>query len=240
LRTSFIWAFTKFNGISWVTKSPANWIANIVTPICLLFIIYVLSAGRLVDFAIAGGFVAIVAAATLSVTGQTAMFRLEFKIQDLILATKASRIDYLTGFAFSELFFSLPGIAFFAIMSIVFGLFTFERLGVTLVVVFLLALATSSIAFFAGTRIKRTIGMWAISGIISALMTLVPPTFYPYTVLPQPLFYVFLLSPVTPAAATLQGVYGLAPMNYYMPVVLALEVIFYMGIARYFAKWRDN
>ncbi len=239
MRTSFIWAFTKFNGLSWIMRSPANWVGNLMTPACLLFVIYLLSAGRLLDFAVVGGFVAMISAATLTATGQSAMFRLELHLQDLLISTRISKIDYMLGFAFSNLFFVMPGLAIFAVLTAVFGLFTPERLAATLAVVFLLSLATTSIAFVVGTRIRRTIGMWAISGIIAALMTLLPPTFYPYTTLPAPALYLLALSPVTPAAVTLQGVYGLAPMNYYMAALLVVEVVFYVCMARLLARWSD-
>ncbi len=239
MRTSFIWSFTKFNGLSWITKSPPNLIANVVTPACLVFIIYLLSGGKLLPFAIVGGFVAMIAASSLTVTGQSAMFRLEFRLQDLIIATRTGIVDYMLGFAMGNMVFVLPGMAFFAALTVIFGLFTFGRILVTLAVVFLLSLATTPIAFYAGSKIKRTIGMWAISGIVSALMTLLPPTFYPYTVLPKPLLYILALSPVTPAAATLQGVYGLAPMDYYMPLLLVIEVVFYTLAARALTQWRE-
>ncbi len=240
MRSRFIVAFTKFNGLSWITKSPFHWIGNLVLPVCLVFIIYLLSGGKLLAFAIAGGFIAMIAAATLSVTGQSAMFRLEFKIQDLLIATRATPIDYILALAFADMFFVIPGVIVFTLLSVVFHLFTIERFLITIAVIFMLALATTAIAFLIGSRIKRTISMWAISGIVSAVMTLIPPTFYPYTVLPTPVLYVFALSPVTPAAATLQGLYGLAPMNYLMPALLAIEVIVYMGLAKLLVVWRDG
>ncbi len=240
MRTNFILSFMKFNGLSWITKSPASWIANIVTPTCLLFVIYVLSAGKLMDFAVAGGFVAIVSTATLVTTGESAMFRLEFRLQDLIIATRVGVVEYALGFAFASLVFCAPGIAFFSIISIAFGLFSVWKLAATFAVIFMLALATTSIAMLVGSRIRRTIGMWSISGIVSAFMSLIPPTFYPYTELPKTALYLLAISPVTPAAVTIQGIYGLAPMNYYMPVLLVLEVLVYMAILRKFAKWREE
>ncbi len=240
LNLRFVWAFAKFNGISWIRRSPANILSPVVTSLCLLFIIYFLSGGRLADYAVVGGVIAIMASTSMMNTGQTAMMRLEYRIHDLIVATKATALEYVVALSTSDLVFSVPGIAIFTLLSLIFGLFTLQRFAATVAVLLLLALGTTSIAFSFGSRIRRTIGMWAISGILSALLTLLSPTFYPYTALPQPILYVLALSPVTPAAVVLQGVYGLAPMNYPMVLLLVAEVAAYTMIAMRFARWAEH
>jgi ABC-2 type transport system permease protein len=240
LRLRFIWAFSKFDGISWIRKSPANLIANVVTPLCLLFIISLLSQGRLLPFAVVGGVIAIIAANSLTTTGASAMYRIDYRLQELLVATKASIVDYTLGFAAGNLVFCLPGLALFISLSIAFGLFTLTRFAITILVILLLALATTSIAIFVGGKIRRIVGMWAISGILSALLTLIPPTFYPYTSLPTPILYILSISPVTPAAVVLQGVYGLEPVNKLMLPLLAAEAVFYLLIVRTFGKWREK
>lgn len=240
LNLKFIWSFAKFNGISWLRDSPWSIIANIVTPICLLVIVYLLSKGSLVAYAVVGGVIAIIASTTLASTGQSAVFKLEFRIQDLIVSTKVHILDYVSAFTVANLVFASPGITFFTILSIIFHLFTPLRFATTIMVTLLLALATTSIAVFVGSKIKRTIGMWAISGILSALLTLLPPTFYPYGVLPKPILYIFLISPITPAAIILQGAYGLGRVNNIMWLVLIGEVIFYLSMVRRFGTWREK
>jgi ABC-2 type transport system permease protein len=240
LKPKFIWAFAKFNGIAWLRESPANIIVNAISPICLLTIIYFLSNGVLLPYAIVGGAIAIVAASSLSTTGQSAMFRLEFRIQDLLIATKVNVLDYILAFSLSNIIFSTPGITFFLVLGVIFHLFSLQRLAMTIIVVFLVAIATTSIAVMVGSRIRRTIGMWAISGILSSLLTLIPPTFYPYTVLPKPLLYIFALSPITPAAIVLQGAYGLRPVDAVMLPLLVVEVAVYMVLAVKLSKWSER
>ena len=240
MRPRFIWAFARFNGISWIKSSPWSIVANVVSPLSLLLIITFLSAGKLVSYAVVGGTIAIVASTTLTATGQSALFRLEFKIQDLLVSTRISMIDYMLAFALADIVFASPGLTFFIIMSLFLHLLTPLRLLATIVVVVLLALATTSIAILAGSRIKRTIGMWAISGIISSVFTLIPPTFYPYTVLPKPLLYLFAISPITSAAVTLQGVYGLGPVDSIMFPLLIAEAAFYILMVRLLGRWREK
>lgn len=240
MNLKFIWSFAKFNGISWIKDSPWSVVANVVTPICLLTIITLLSSGKLTSFAVVGGVIAIIASTTLTSTGQSAMFRLEFRIQDLIISTKVSMTDYVFAFVVANLVFASPGIALFTVLSIIFNLFTIQRFLAMVSVVVLLAIAATSIAVFVGSRLKRTVGMWSISGILSALLTLLPPTFYPYGVLPKPILYLLAASPVTPAAVILQGTYGLGRYNIWMWPLLVIEVVFYLYIVSRFGRWREK
>ena len=236
----FIWAFAKFNGMSWILKAPYAIVSNIVMPLSLLFIIEILSGGRLLPFVVVGGIIAIVSAASLSNTGMSATYRLEFRIQELLVATKTSTLDYILGFAMSDLFFCLPGLAIFTALSVYLSLFTFARFAITLIVIFMLAIAVASISVTVGTRIRRTIGMWSISGILSNLLSLIPPTFYPYTILPKPVLFLLALSPVTPAAVALQGAYGIGPVSGWALPLLALESVFYLVVVSKLARWRDT
>ena len=240
MNRKFIWSFAKFNGVSWLRENPWSVLANIVSPCCLLVIIYLISGGSFIDYAVVGGTVAIIASTTLTSTGQSALFKLEFKIQDLLVSTKVSILDYVSAFTVAQLVFASPGIAFFTILSIALHIFTPLRFATTLVVGVILAITTVSIGVFVGTKIKRTIGMWAISGIMSSLLTLLPPTFYPYKVLPTWVLYVLSVSPITPAAVILQGAYGLGKVDNIMWFVLIGEFIFYVCLVKKFATWTEK
>ncbi|MDE1825924.1 MAG: ABC transporter permease [Candidatus Micrarchaeota archaeon] len=240
MNLKFIWSFAKFNGLSWIRDSPWSIVANVITPICLLAIVFLISKGALVAYAVVGGVIAIIASTSLTSIGQSAIFRIEFRIQDLLLSTKVHILDYVSAFAVADLVFASPGIAFFTILSIAIHLFTPFRFLTTIAVALLLTVATASIAIFVGSKIKRSIGVWSISGILSALLTLIPPTFYPYGVLPKPILYILMISPVTPAAIILQGAYGLGTVDNAMWFVLIGEVIFYLLVVRTFGTWREK
>jgi ABC-2 type transport system permease protein len=239
LNPKFVWSFAKFNGVSFLRDNPWSIVANIVGPCCLLVIIYLLSGGSLIAYAVVGGTVAIIASTALSTTGQSAFFKLEFRLQDLLVSTKIHISDYVAGFAVAQLLFASPGIVFFALLSMALHIFTPLRFATTLVVGIILAVTTVSIGVFVGGKVKRTIGVWAISGIMSSLLTLLPPTFYPYKILPTWVLYILSISPITPAAVILQGAYGLGKVNNIMWFVLIGELIFYVSLVRKFGTWRE-
>ena len=76
-----------------------------------------------------------------------AFLRLQAKIQDLFIATSISSTDYMIGLTLSFLLFTTPGIVLYAALSLLYHLFTIERVLVLVVVLFLLALSTSAISF---------------------------------------------------------------------------------------------
>jgi ABC-2 type transport system permease protein len=80
-------------------------------------------------------------------------------------------------------------------------------------------------------------------------MTVIPPTFYPYTYLlgkfgQNGLIYALSLSPATPAAVSAQIFFGLEPWNYNefitMVIIMLIETTVYFAIAKYLTRWREH
>lgn len=240
MNLNFIFDFAKFEGWSWVKRSPWTAIGYIATPLALLVLIYILSSGKLIEFAVAGGMIALIATSAIMSMGSIALFKIQLRLQDLLIATKIDKADYMFGFSMSSLMFCVPGMIVYVILGLYFGLFTPLSVIVTLVVLSMLTVAIISIAFFMGSLLRNINGTYTVAGIMGVILTMLPPTYYPYTYLPKALLYLFMLSPVTPAAVLLQGYYGLEPINNYMFIVLAADTVIYFFISRKFTKWRDN
>lgn len=103
----------------------------------------------------------------------------------------------------------------------------------------LLLIATSGLSFIISNSIAHVRNIWGIAGILSVVMTIIPPTFYPYTFLPEWVLLILSISPVTPAAVIVQGYLGLAPVQVIMWPVLLINVLGYFSVARLLAKWRE-
>ncbi|MEM0139161.1 MAG: hypothetical protein QXZ44_00900 [Ferroplasma sp.] len=84
----FILSMAWYYGIKTVTRGPSYLIASLATPLTLLFLVFVLSHGALVKFAIVGGLIAFVGSVGLSGAGDSAFFRLQLRIQDLYVASE--------------------------------------------------------------------------------------------------------------------------------------------------------
>ncbi|OWP55564.1 MAG: daunorubicin ABC transporter ATP-binding protein [Thermoplasmatales archaeon B_DKE] len=232
--------FAWYYGFRVIGRGSSYVIASIATPLTLLFLVFVLSRGELVEYAIIGGFVSLIASNGLTSASDAAFLRLQAKIQDLFIATSINSIDYMIGLTLSFLLFTTPGIVLYAGLSLAYHLFTIERILVLIGVLFMLALSTSAISFIIAGAIKHIRNVWGIVGILSIIMTILPPTYYPYTFLPKYVIYILAISPATPAAIILQGSFGLSPEFLAMIVVLFAETAVYLSLAKYFTRWREK
>ncbi|WP_162509768.1 ABC transporter permease [Thermogymnomonas acidicola] len=240
LKFSFLLAW--YYGFRTVTRGPSYVVASLSSPLTLLFLVFVISRGRLLPFAIAGGFITLVASVALSSAGDAAFLRLQLRIQDLFVASSVSPVDYMLGLTLSYLVFSLPGMALYvALGGLAFHIFTppLGSAGLFGVLV-LLVVATSAIAFIIAESIKHVRNVWGIAGILSVVMTVLPPTFYPYTYIPKYALWALSISPATPAAVLTQGFFGLARPLPYMAYVLVAETLVYFLAARYLTRWREK
>ncbi len=214
-------------------------IANLGFPLSLLFIVGVFSHGMLLSYALVGGIVSIAASNGLSAAGEIAFFKLEDMYQDLIVTTRTSAMDYMLGEMIGGIFWSIPSIILFVALDIFYGLLTPYALVMTLIVALLVILSTASIAFLLSSFVKHLRNIWAVSSILSLVITVLPPTYYPYTYLPPNILWVLALSPTTPASVVEQGVFGLQPMSWPMLCLLVIEAVVYFLLARQLTKWRE-
>lgn len=237
LRISFIRSFANWHLVSILRRTPQWIIADLALPISLFILVYLLSNGKLAEYAIAGGILAVAANTGIGSAGSSAYFRMTLHIEDLLIPTKISKIDYMMGFMLSYLFYSSPGLALYAILGLAYNLFNPVNVLVTVFVLALMAVASTSIGLFVSSLVKNQRAIWAIPGILSVALTVIPPLFYPYTVLPKALLYIFMLVPVTSASMLLQGYYSLSPINNLAFIVLAVETVAYFMLAVKFMKW---
>lgn len=238
LKFTFLLAW--YYGIRTIARGPSYIVAALSTPLALLFLVYIISGGVLVKYALVGGFIAIVASVALQSSGDAAFFRLQLRIQDLYVASGVSPSDYMMGLTLSYLMFSLPGILLYAILGIIYGLFSVFSVVMLIVVLALLVISTSSISFIISSSIKHLRNIWGIAGILSILMTILPPTYYPYNAIPRVFLYLLSLTPVTPAAVVAQYSFGLSPPLYDELYILLVETVIFFGLARYLTRWREK
>lgn len=244
MNIKFIAYLTYAYGVSTLSRGPSYIIAELTLPLSLLFMVNVLSGGLLVNFAIIGGFIALLASNSLSSAGDAALWRIQLRIQDLFVTTRITRIDYMLGLTLSYFVGSLPGIALYILIGLAYHIFTLFSFGVLVLLMLLVTITSMSVSFIIAGMVKHVRNIWGISAILSVVMTLIPPTFYPYVYLPKYALYVLSISPVTPAAVLAQFAFGLEPVDptlaVAMAAILVIETIVYFTLARYFTVWREN
>ncbi len=239
LNLKYISYFAWYYGFYIIKRGPSYLIASLSLPLTLLFMVTILSHGALVSYALIGGFVSIIASNCINGAADAAFFRLQIKIQDLYVPTKITPDDYMLGLTLSYLVFSLPGIVLYAILGIYFKIFTLASIIPIVLVLIAVTISVSNIAFIIAGILKHIRNVWGITAVLSIVMTVLPPTFYPYTFLPKWVLYVLSISPVTPSAVILQGVLGLEPMIWNMVFILLAETVALLFLGRRFIRWRE-
>ena len=225
------------------TSVKVNWpymVSAFCYPLSLLFVVAMLSNGHLLDFALVGGVISAIAINGITAVGYIASLNFDYGYQDLIMTTKTSKMDYMIAHLLAEVIWIAPSLVLFFVLDLIFGILTpFTFIGLLLLAA-AVSIATYSIGFWISGIIKHTRHAPAIGTVLSLLMITVSPTFYPYTYLPKAALYILSVFPTTPAVVLAQGMFGLAPVQWYMLPLLIIEVCVYFVIAVKLTKWRES
>lgn len=240
LNLRFTLLFAWYYGFNTILRGPSYLIAALSTPLTLLFLVYVLSHGTLMAFAVVGGFVSLISTISLSSASDAAFLRIQLRFQDLFVPTRIGPTEYMIGLTLSYLVFSIPGIAIYSMMGYFLHLLTPIRSLELAALLLVLVISTASISFIISGLIKHIRNVWGIAAILSIVMTVLPPTFYPYVYLPRWALYSLSLSPSTPTAVIAQWIFGLSPEFPDMIIILIVESIAFFTLARFLTRWREN
>ncbi|MHB8361029.1 MAG: ABC transporter permease [Thermoplasmataceae archaeon] len=244
----FILTFAWYYGFKVIKRGPSYIIASLTTPLALLFVVYILTSGELVKFAVVGGMITLVASIGIQSAGDAAFMRLQLRLQDLYVASRVSPTDYMLALTLSFLVFSIPGIIVYIGLGYLYHLYNIVDSLVMFSLILMLVFATSAISFIISSLVKHVRNVWGIVSVLSIVMTVIPPTFYPYTdIISRPngyiIIYLMSFSPATPAAILAQFAFGLQPIVYTtlytMIGILVAETVIYFTIARYLTRWRE-
>jgi ABC-2 type transport system permease protein len=236
----FIALYAWTTGVEAIKRGFSYTLGYMATPLALLFLFGIISGGALIPLAVIGGLVSITATGALYGLSDVAMNRIELKLQDLFVASSVTVLDYMLAISFSNIIFSLPGILVYIAIALFMHLFPAVWLIAIAPILVLLAVSISALALILASIPKHLRNVWGFLGILTVVFTFVPPLFYKYTVLPAPLLYIFMLSPVTSAAIMIQNMAELTPFLWYAPLVLIIETIVYFIIAKPLTQWRTK
>lgn len=236
----FSLAFAWYYGFRTIKRGPSYVIASLSSPLTLLFLIYIISHGELIRYAVVGGFLGLVASVSFASVADAAFLRIQLRIQDLFVATSISPTDYILGLTLSYIIFSMPGIILYAIIGAIIHIFTLDSIIAMILLLVVLTISTAGLSMTIGGAVKHIRNVWGISAIMSVVLTVLPPTFYPYTYLPKYIIYILSISPTTSAAVLAQGFFGLEPIMYVMIPIMIVECIVFFTLARFFTRWREN
>ncbi len=176
----------------------------VIAPLAFFFFIQLYGRGAGTPFAVAGGFIMVTLAASISMETEAAFNRIVLKLQDVYVASPVSPLAYVLGLALANEISAIPGIVIFLILASVF--LEIHAIFVLTLVAALTSiwLTFSSIGFLLSTFARDVKDLWTWTPIISAALSVLPPVFYPLELLPKSLTWVVYVIPPATASRLLQ------------------------------------
>src|ERR687887_788258 len=108
-------------GVLWLRRNPMSLVFTAISPFSLLFVLFVISGGQYIHFAVAGSLVMALVGYGLALGQDISFYKTEYKIQDVFVASSVSPLTYMMGLALSELLFGLPALTVLASLVVIFG-----------------------------------------------------------------------------------------------------------------------
>ncbi len=230
-------------GILWLRRNPVSLVFTAISPFSFLFVLFVVSNGQHVHFAVAGSLVMALVGYGLALGQDISFYKTEYKIQDVFVASPVSPLTYMMGLALSELMFGLPALTVLAVLVVYFGA---SIVAVPLLVATILLLwgSMSAMGFFLSSHMLHMRNATQVISFVNVILAVLPPVFYSVATLPDTLRYLSYAVPTTHASILLQYVMGLpTPADWSLALGLGVQAAYLVGfvaLAKTKAIWRET
>ncbi len=193
--------------ITWIRRNLLSLVWLFATPFSILFIVTVTTRGQAFVQGAIGSLIFVVIAVGTGLAGDATWYRLEVKLHDYFVASPVHQTTFLLGVALAGLFFSVP--AFIVLVPIL------VYLGLPLVTLPLAAVAvgavwlfSAAIGYLASTYVSNLRNGWQSGLLLSVIVGILPPAFYPAEVLPSNLLWISYFVPTTHSVLLLRVMMG--------------------------------
>ncbi|MGC8546308.1 MAG: ABC transporter permease [Thermoplasmata archaeon] len=231
------------NSIYAMMNYPVLLINTLLAPLSLLAVVTFASHGKLLPVAAEGALIMNMVQSGTSLQGDLSHLKNDMRLQDMIVSSPTPAMIYIFGMAISEIVYSIPTLALLIILNLLFVKTTI--IGGIVIFFDMATIFTFSISlgFLLSTFSSDIIQSWAFSGILSPILTTLPPVYYPISYIPYPYRYLSYLSPTTYAAEIAQNATGFANLGVESYAISWLILIGITVLLTYLAlrrsRWRE-
>src|SRR5215831_20421549 len=141
-----IFLIAHLTGILWLRRNPVSMVFSAISPFSMLFVLFVVSNGHYVQFAVTGSLVMALVGYGLALGQDISFYKTEYKIQDVFVASPVSPLTYMTGLSLSQLLFGFPALVVLAGLAVLFG--TINSILLLISTIFLIWGSMSAMGFF--------------------------------------------------------------------------------------------
>ncbi len=213
-----------------------------ISPFSLLFVLFVVSGGQYIHFAVAGSLVMALVGYGLALGQDISFYKTEYKVQDVFVASPVSPLTYMVGLALSELLFGLPALLVLATLVVYFGsVFSIPLLVATILLIWG---AMSALGFFLSSHMLHMRNATQVISFVNVILAVLPPVFYSMDVMPDVLRPLAYAVPTTHASLMLQDIMGIpTPADWSLGFGFAIQsayLLAFITLAKTKALWREN
>lgn len=233
-----------FDGLLPIRRSPFNAVNFVVSPLTILFFIYIFGGASSIKYAITGGLIAVIVGSCIILETEAAFIRLVVRLQDMFVSSPLSPVAYVLSLSVAQLFNGLLGIILFSSLIVLGDKISFVGgLEITFAAILTWA-SVSALGFLISTFARDMRDLWVYSPLLTVLLSFLPPVFYPITFIPQSVRFVTYLAPTTYPAQIIQMATGIVPGNG-LDITLdfvggILYTLILVGLSAKFARWRQR
>ncbi len=232
------------NSVYAMINYPVVLINTLLAPLAILAVVTFASKGALLPVAAVGALIMNMVSSGTSLQQDLSHLKNDMRLQDMIVSSPTTSLVYIVGMAISEIVYSIPTLAFLVILNVIFVKITL--LGGLIIFLDMATIFTFSISlgFYLSTFTSDIIQSWGFSGILSPLLTTIPPVYYPITYIPYPYRYLAYLSPTTYASEIAQsqtGFFNQGVVGFSIAWIVLLAItgaLTYLALKR--SRWREN
>ena len=240
VRQVFLIAY--MTGVLWLRRNPMSLVFTAISPFSLLFVLFVVSGGQYIHFAVAGSLVMALVGYGLALGQDISFYKTEYKVQDVFVASPVSPLTYMVGLALSELLFGLPALIVLAMLVVYFGsVFSIPLLVATILLIWG---AMSAMGFFLSSHMLHMRNATQVISFVNVILAVLPPVFYSMDIMPEVLRPLAYAVPTTHASLMLQDIMGIPiPPDWSLEFGFAVQIAYllaFITLAKTKALWREN
>lgn len=232
------------DGVLTLRRAPLWVVSYLLMPLALLFFFSIYGNPMMMKLSIIGGIVMIAVSNGISILGDAAFYRIYVKYQDLLIATPLRPISYILGLSLSMLIFASPGLALFLVLAWLVGILTLPFTLVLTVCLVAVWASSSFMGFTISTLFNRLRHVWPIASILSLVLAILPPVYYPATILPRGYQWIGALAPTGAVTMILHQVAGLVELeaSAIMAAIASLTgyMMMFMLLSILKIRWRER
>ncbi len=242
-RSSQLYASVLVNSLYAMVNYPVTLVNTLLAPLSILAVVTFASHGTLLPVAAEGALIMNMVGSGTAMQGDLSHLKNDMRLQDMVVSSPTGAGIYVAGMAISQIVYSLPTLVLLAIFNILFVHLT--AIGALILAADMATIFTFavSLGFFLSTLSTDIVQSWAFAGILSPLLTTIPPIYYPISYIPFPYRYLAYISPTTYAAQIAQSQAGFAALSvlqtavYWLILIIITLIFTFIAVKR--SRWRD-